>query len=76
MKTLQKIRLTVSKGKIQEQVKIGGPRPVNDNVADNLLIQAEQFSPKKIEGLQFISIWEEVGPNKEEVTEKPKRQSK
>jgi hypothetical protein len=60
MKVLQKQRLTIQKGKIQGIIDIEGPRPVNDNVADELLTQAEQFNPKGIEGIRTIELWKEV----------------
>lgn len=70
MKKLKKVSLTVRKGKIENKEVGERIYSVADNVADNLLIQANQFNAKNFPGLAKVEIWEEV----EVKTEKPKRE--
>jgi hypothetical protein len=64
----------VEKGKITDRMNKDNPKRVNDNVADKLLIQAEQFNPKSVAGISHVDIWEEV--KEEKKAEKPKKEAK
>ncbi|TDQ27635.1 hypothetical protein [Tenacibaculum caenipelagi] len=63
MKTIQKIKITVRNGKEEKRETIGNPRPVVDNVAEELISKGEKATSeeelKKIKGLRILDIWEE-----------------
>ena len=63
MKTIQKIKVTVRNGKEEKRESIGEPRPVLDNVAEDLLSKSKksvsEAELKKITGIKSIVIWEE-----------------
>lgn len=64
MKTIQKYKLKINKGKQEQKTEVGSPRPVVDSVAEELirkgLLESSKEELEKIKGVKVIEIWEEV----------------
>lgn len=77
MKTLAKIQVTISKGKVSEEKKID-ERVIADSVADELIQQGKELNVKdySVNKIHTVIIWKEekkVKEVKEEKEDKPKK---
>lgn len=63
MQNLQKVKVTIEKGKVSKKEKIGKERPVADSIAEDLIIEGKEALNKdvvaKIQGIKIFEIWEE-----------------
>lgn len=63
MQNLQKVKVTIEKGKVSKKEKIGKERPVADSIAEDLIIEGKEALNKdavaKIQGIRIFEIWEE-----------------
>lgn len=68
MQALQKVKVTIEKGKVTKKENIGKERPVADSIAEDLLMQGkEQLSKEaisKIQGIRILEVWKEGKPLK------------